>query len=190
MSRELRLIEPSVTIHGYLTGLALRPEPMPRVERERVQRQDLHLLEAIRRGVVREEFRDRATAYRARPNTVVTVGKNYVVDAWKGITTLPNMKFHANGSGVTAPTAGDPTLQAEYSAGSAVRATGTTTNGASPNIFRTVGTVSFLANGLNVTEWGLFSATTVGTMFSRVTFTAIPVNNGDSIQWTYEVTVG
>jgi len=39
-----------------------------------------------------------------------------------------------------------------------------------------------------VTEHGLFNASSAGTLMDRTVFSAINVVNGDSIQFTYELT--
>jgi hypothetical protein len=67
------------------------------------------------------------------------------------------------------------------------RGTGTQTKPAN-NQYRTVGTVAF-NNTFAITEWGLFSAASSGTMWDRRTFTVINVGNGDSIQFTYTLTL-
>jgi hypothetical protein len=51
-----------------------------------------------------------------------------------------------------------------------------------------VATFNFTST-LAITEWGLFSASTSGTLWDRRTFSAINVANGDSIQFTYTLTV-
>jgi len=124
---------------------------------------------------------------------VTTVGKGFLVDAWQNIVEMEIMKYHGVGTGTNAAAAGDTALQTEITTQinpDSTRATGSLTEGASGNIFRTVGTVSFDGSAA-VTEWGLFSqaATGGGTMFSRIVFSAINVSNGDSIQFTYDLTV-
>jgi hypothetical protein len=69
------------------------------------------------------------------------------------------------------------------------RGTGTTTEGASANIYRTVGTVTADAQ-IVVREHGVFSqaATGGGTLLDRTVFTTITLESGDSLQATYELT--
>ena len=69
------------------------------------------------------------------------------------------------------------------------RATGTRSQPAA-NQYRSVGTLTF-DNTAAVTEHGLFSqaATGGGTLWDRSVFSAINVVSGDSIQFTYTVTV-
>ena len=68
------------------------------------------------------------------------------------------------------------------------RATGTQSTPGSTNIYRSVGTVSFTST-LAITEHGLFTASSGGTLFDRSVFSAINVLNGDSIQFTWELTL-
>lgn len=116
---------------------------------------------------------------------VSTAGKNAIVDAFQNTFALDDFHYHGSGTGTTAPDVADTTLETEVES----RATGTATEGASANIFKSVGTVAYTATRA-VTEHGIFSASTAGTLLDRSTFTAINVNNGDSIEFTYELTVG
>lgn len=115
---------------------------------------------------------------------VTDKGADDVAKAFNGAFTLSNFNFHDCGTGTTAPAVTDTTLQTP--AGTA-RATGTQSNPATKQ-YQTVGTISFTSS-LAITEWGLFSAATVGDMFDRATFTAINVVNGDSIQFTFLLSV-
>lgn len=92
--------------------------------------------------------------------------------------------YHDSGTGTTAEASGDTALVTKVETG---RATGTQTEGASANIYRSVGTISYTATRA-VTEHGLFSASSAGTLMDRTVFTAVNVVNGDSIQFTYELT--
>jgi len=149
-------------------------------------------------SLVRRAFAEtpgcRVLAFRAGPNLIVTAGKNFLVDAWQNSVELEIMKYHGVGIGTAAAVVGDTALQTESTTilnPDSTRATGSLAEGASANIFRSVGTVSFDGSGA-ITEWGLFSqaATGGGTLWSRVVFAAINVASGDSIQFTYEVTIG
>lgn len=118
---------------------------------------------------------------------VTTVGVNYMASdfASGGVTpTISGFKFHDCGTGTTAAAIGDTALQTP--AGTA-RVSGTASN-PSANIYKTVATISFTST-LAITEWGLFSASTVGTLWDHRVFAAINVNNGDSIQFTYQLTI-
>lgn len=124
---------------------------------------------------------------------VTNAGKQFVRDAWINTVELENMKFHALGTGVTAPAAGDTALQTELTTQynpDNTRATGSLTNNGS-NVFRTVGTNTFDASAA-ITEAGLMSqaATGGGVLFDRQTFAAINVASGDSLQTTWDITIG
>jgi hypothetical protein len=115
---------------------------------------------------------------------VTTAGVNAIVDAFQGLFTLSDFKYHASGTGTNAEAVGDTALQTEVE----TRATGTQTEGASANIYRSVGTVSFTASRA-VTEHGLLSASSSGTLLDRSVFSAINVDNGDNIEFTYDLTL-
>lgn len=115
---------------------------------------------------------------------VTNGGVGFIVDALQNLTELENLNFHDCGTGTTAEAAGDSALVTPYGG---ARATGTQSEPAS-NQYRTVGTISFTST-LAITEHGLFSASSAGVLFDRSVFTAINVVNGDSIQFTYTLTV-
>jgi hypothetical protein len=89
------------------------------------------------------------------------------------------LNYHGSGTGGTAEAASQTALVTEVE----TRATGTQSNPTS-NQYRSVGTASYTATR-SITEHGLFSASTTGTMFDRSLFTSIGVSNGDSIQFTH-----
>jgi hypothetical protein len=92
--------------------------------------------------------------------------------------------YHDSGIGTTAESANDTGLVNKVETG---RATGSQGEGASANIYRSVGTITYTATRA-ITEHGLFSASSGGTLMDRSVFSAINVVNGDSIQFTYELT--
>ena len=111
---------------------------------------------------------------------------NFVVDNLVAETTeFGDCKYHDSGTGVVAENVSDTTLGTKVETG---RATGTQVEGASTNIYRTVGTISYTATRA-ITEHGVFTQASGGTLVDRSVFTAINVDNGDSIQFTYELTV-
>lgn len=124
---------------------------------------------------------------------VTTAGVGYIVDAFQGLVEPENMRYHGLGTGSTAEDASDTALvtelTTEYTGN--VRATGTLTEGASANIFRTVGTNTLDETpGAALREHGLFSqaAPGGGVLLDRSVFAAITLSDGDSIQTTYDVT--
>lgn len=135
----------------------------------------------------------RVQAMRLARNLIVNAGENFLVDAWQNLVELEIMRYHGIGTGTAAPAETDTALQSELTTQynpDNTRATGSLGEGAAPNVFRTVGTNSVDA-AVAITEWGLFSqaATGGGTMWSRVTFAAINLASGDSLQTTYDLTV-
>ncbi len=123
---------------------------------------------------------------------VTTAGVGFLVDAWQNITELENLKYHGVGTGTTAEANTDTALVTESTTilnPDSTRATGSLTEGASANIFRTVGTPAFDGSGA-ITEHGIFSqaATGGGVLWDRSVFSAINVVSGDSIQFTYDLT--
>jgi hypothetical protein len=96
--------------------------------------------------------------------------------------------------------AGDTALT---TAAGTARVSGTQSNPSS-NQYRSVGTIAFTST-LAISEWGLFSASSSGTLWDRrwfnsgqspqttataaLTSNSIGVNNGDSISFTYTLTV-
>lgn len=126
---------------------------------------------------------------------VTDVGVAFLVDAFQNTTELENMKFHGYGTGGTAESASQTALVTELTTEYAtdnVRPTGSTTEGTSANIYRTVATVSPDGSGsLAITEHAVLSqaATGGGVMFDRSLFSAINLTRGaDSLQTTYDAT--
>jgi hypothetical protein len=106
-----------------------------------------------------------------------------------GAATLDVMKYHGSGTGTTAATATDTALQTAIGT---TATSGTNTNAdASPNA--TVQAQATIAYGGTsaVTEWGLFNQATLSgaTMWDHKVFSAINVASGDSIQFTYTLTI-
>jgi hypothetical protein len=131
----------------------------------------------------------------ASMRVVTTAGVNFIVDAFQNTQEVENLKFHGIGTGTNAEAAGDTALQTEL--GTAynpdnTRATGSLAEGASANIFRTVGTNTLDSGTPAVTEHGILSqaATGGGTLLDRSVFSAINLNgaNGDGLQSTYDLT--
>lgn len=119
---------------------------------------------------------------------LVTVAfTNYLVDSLQNSTTTPMdvFRYHDAGTGVAAESNANTTLGTPWGG---ARVSGTGVEGASANIFRSVATITFDAS-FAITEHGLFSASTAGTLMDRSVFAAINVAINDSIQFTYELTV-
>jgi hypothetical protein len=123
---------------------------------------------------------------------VTTVGVNYIVDAFQNIVELEAMKYHAIGITNTAEAVGDTAMASELTTQynpDNTRATGSTTEGATANIYRTVGTNTVDAT-VSIVEHGIFNqaATGGGTLLDRSIFATISMGSGDSLQTTYDLT--
>lgn len=126
---------------------------------------------------------------------VTDVGVNAIVDAFQNTFEVENFNYHGIGTGgdLKAEGADDTALQTEltteYSTDN-TRATGTQGEGASANIYQSVGTNSVDA-AVAIDEHGLFdqAATGGGTLLDRTVFAEINLTSGDSLQSTYELTV-
>lgn len=117
---------------------------------------------------------------------VTTAFVNFVVDQLQAESSLfGDFKYHDSGVGTTAAVIGDTAI--ETTDGES-RATGTQVEGASANIYRSVGTITYTTSKA-ITEHGLFNDVAAGTLLDRHVFSAINVVNTDSIQFTYELTV-
>jgi len=115
---------------------------------------------------------------------VTTAFVNKLVDALQAAAYINTWKYHDSGTGTTAENASDTALVTPC--GDA-RDTGTQIEGASANIYKTVATHTYTATKA-ITEHGVFDAATVGTLLDRSVFSAINVNSGDKIEFTYELT--
>lgn len=114
---------------------------------------------------------------------VTTAGVGFLVDAMQNLTEAEAINWHQSGTGAVAEAVGDTVL------GTAVgsRVAGTQSE-PSANVYRTVATLSYTTTSA-ITEHGVFTASTGGVLWDRSVFSAINVVNGDSIQFTYNLTV-
>jgi hypothetical protein len=124
---------------------------------------------------------------------VTTAGVNFIVDGFQGTQSISQLRFHGMGTGTNAEAIGDTALQTESTTAltpASTRATGTLTEGATANIFRTVGS-NVVNTTVNATEHGIFNqaATGGGTLLDRSVFSAVGLVNGNTFQTTYELTL-
>ena len=124
---------------------------------------------------------------------VTTAFVNYAVDAMQADQAFETFNFHAFGEGTTAAAITDTGLETELTTEYATdntRLTGTQTEGASANIYRTVATLDPDA-ACDVTEHGILRANTgATTLLDRTVFTAIPLGaTGDTLEATYDLTI-
>jgi hypothetical protein len=127
---------------------------------------------------------------------VTTAGVNFLVSALQNNVEPETLRFHGFGTGTNAEAVGDTALQTELTTQYApdnTRPTGSLTQGASANIFRTIATLSPDSGGtIAITEHGIFSqaATGGGTLLDRSVFAAQNLVAGsDSLQATYDYTM-
>jgi len=116
---------------------------------------------------------------------VTTAFVGYVTDQLQTETsTFGDFKYHDSGVGTTAENVTDTGI--ETTDGES-RATGTQTESAA-NAYRSVGTISYTTTKA-ITEHGLFNDSSAGTLMDRTVFSAVNVVNGDSIAFTYTLTL-
>lgn len=114
---------------------------------------------------------------------VTTAGITYIAQAFTNTTEVENFNFHASGTGTNAESIADTALQTEV----ATRATGTQSN-PSAGVYRTVGTITY-SGSFAITEHGVLSASSVGTLLDRSVFSAVNVVSGEGIEFTYNLTI-
>jgi hypothetical protein len=93
-------------------------------------------------------------------------------------------KYHDSGTGTTAESNSQTTLITPCGE---ARDAGTQVEGASANIYKTVATHTY-AGTFAITEHGVFSASTSGTLLDRSLFAEINVESGNKIEFTYQLT--
>lgn len=121
---------------------------------------------------------------------VTTAGVNYLRDDFNAATggaDISLVNFHDSGTGTTAEAVGDTNLVTP--AGPTTRATGVQ-SGAVAKTYVSVATITY-AGTLAITEHGIFTNATRGSgiLWDRSLFSAINVASGDSIQFTYTLTI-
>ena len=116
-------------------------------------------------------------------NVVVTVGKSYLAE-WLTQATQADyfMRYLALGTGTTAASASDTALETELS----TRVAGTLSF--STNVWQNQATFGPGVDTGAITEAGIFTASTAGTMFARQVFPVVNKGAGDSLQLTWQVT--
>ncbi len=115
---------------------------------------------------------------------VTDAGVAFLVDDWDSdAQDITTMNFHGGGTGVVAENVADTALGTEVE----TREAGTKSQPAA-NQLRSVATHTF-SGTFAITEHGLFSASSGGTLWDRTVFSAINVVSGDAIEYTYTCTV-
>jgi hypothetical protein len=119
-------------------------------------------------------------------NLVVTVGKSYLA-SWLTAATQsgPFMSYIGLGTGTSGPAAGDTTLDTELSGGGYSRVQGTLSSAS--NTWSNTATFA-PGNGTGaITEAGIFSASTVGTLFAHQVFAVYNKGAGDTMTIVWSV---
>jgi hypothetical protein len=116
-------------------------------------------------------------------NLITTAGRNELVNRWDDGTAQPT--HMAIGTGTNAAAAGDTTLQTELDRNAL------TSRVAATNVLTMVGDWAAGDGTGAITEAGVLSASSSGTLFSRAVFSVVNKAAGDtlSITWTYTLTV-
>jgi hypothetical protein len=116
-------------------------------------------------------------------NLITTAGRNELVARWDDGTAQPT--HMAIGTGTNAAAAGDTTLQTELDRNAL------TSRVAATNVITMVGDWAAGDGTGAITEAGVLSASSSGTLFSRAVFSVINKAAGDTLQitWTYTLTV-
>jgi len=116
---------------------------------------------------------------------VTDAGVAFLVDDWdNNVTDITTFNFHDSGIGTTAEAQTQTGLVTPTGEG---RDAGTKSQPTAPQL-RTVATHTY-AGPFAITEHGIFSATTAGTMWDRSLFAPINVVSGDKIEFTYTLAV-
>ena len=124
---------------------------------------------------------------------VTTAGVTYIcADIAGGASDSSDFKYHGFGVGTTAEASGQTALVTELTTEYVTNSTRPTgSQSASTNTYTTVATLSPDSGGtLAITEHGIFSATSAGTLLDRSVFSAVNlVASSDSLQATYVLTL-
>jgi hypothetical protein len=116
---------------------------------------------------------------------VTNAGVAFEAAAFAGGSGVSAFNFHDSGTGTNAAAVTDTALQ---TATGIARVAGTQTTPGSTNVYQSVATITYTGT-FAVTEWGIFSASSSGTLWDRRVFSAINVVNGNAIQFTYQLTI-
>ena len=119
-------------------------------------------------------------------NKVVTDAfVDFVVDQLQTETSaFGDFKYHEMGLGTQAENANETALQTTTGIS---RAVGTQAEGATAEIYKSVATITADATE-DITEHGLFNASSGVTMMDRTKFAAIGVVSGNQIEFTFQIT--
>lgn len=98
-----------------------------------------------------------------------------------------NVKYVHWGTGTTAATAADTSLETPLGEDRVVGSQDDVETDHANDTYQVVGALTKATSGAAVTEAGLFDAASNGNLYARATFDAINVDVDDSIQFTFKV---
>jgi len=116
---------------------------------------------------------------------ITNVGLGVISTALKG-TTYSEPKYIGWGTGTTEPTATDTALETPAVEARTLGTTSVETTTTANDTYRVTGLVTCTGTQKVITEAGLFTASTGGSLYARVTFDAVTVDPGDSILFTFD----
>lgn len=116
-------------------------------------------------------------------NIFTDAGEAFVADLVDGTVSAPANWYVAWGTGAGTAAKTDTTLFTEAAESRVV----VTETQPTADTNRFVGTITAAA-GKTITNAGIFSASTAGTMFLKSDFTGVVLATGDAIQFTFDVT--
>lgn len=114
---------------------------------------------------------------------ITTTGVGFLATAFINTVEPETINFHAMGTNSTAEATSDTALGTEVES----RVSGTQSN-PSGNVYRTVATITATTTRA-IVEHGVLTASTSGTLWDRSVFSTINLVSGDSIQFTYNLTI-
>jgi hypothetical protein len=115
---------------------------------------------------------------------ITTIGVNFLAAAFINTNEPETINYHSSGTNNTAEATSDTALGTEVE----TRQTGTQSNPSS-NVYRSVATVTYTATRA-IVEHGLhWHVSNASTLWDRSIFSTINVVSGDSIQFTYNLTL-
>jgi hypothetical protein len=182
-----------VTLKSVLTGRTFSPDwTRLTLEQRTMLRQLLSLNTDVRK--LASPFYGRVVDFDVLSYRVVTdAGVAFLANNFAGSgAAISTFKFHGFGTGTAAEGVGQTALQTELTTQYAVDSTRPTgSQSSSGAVYTTVGTLSPDSGGtIAVTEHGIFSASSSGTLWDRSQFSAVNLVAGsDSLQVTYNLTL-
>lgn len=125
---------------------------------------------------------------------VVTAGANFIRDSFLNTQENENLKFHALGTGTTAPVIGNTGMETEWTGSEytgGVRPSGNYTSPQSKRAQSVATNTKANAGTSAVTELGILSSATIGagTLLARFTFAAVNLAQNDALQSTFNLDI-